>query len=222
MKERLLMFIKTIVHHMRTLEQSKLSAMCDAIERRASPKNVVFLNYTVSVEEVRTRLAHMNPVEIVGSTTIKDRSENIRRFNTDPSVKLIICNTKAGCCGIDLDDKIGNEARSVFISPSYDFNNMLQAIGRVYRCDSRSIPSIYFMYTKVSRTTKDGKVDSISESCLIKNIQTKMKFIVGVNDEFKFKCTPLLLDVPTPVPGIQRQGLALRVDGGKASLSVQI
>lgn len=185
--ERYSIFMRMVIKQMAILERIKADDFVTSILSTAhTHKNVVFVNYRESLVYIMNALEHLNPVCIHGSINGKTRFEAITAFNTDASVRLIVCNTKATCCGIDLDDKIGSEPRAVYISPSFDYSNMLQAIGRVYRIDSKSLPLVKFIFTEAESMNAKRKPVTITEHRLLKNIERKSKFISMYNKDLCF------------------------------------
>jgi superfamily II DNA or RNA helicase len=186
-----LIMMKITNKHMRALELIKTECFVHNIkETEITHKNVAFVNYTDSARQLMRDLAHLNPVFIGGSTSGKRREQMITKFNTDDSVRLIVCNTRAICCGIDLDDKQGDRPRAVYISPGFDYVSMLQAIGRVYRIDSKSKPLVRFLYM-TGFAMRNERMCSLSECRLINNIRRKSKFITNLNPALVcLECAP--------------------------------
>lgn len=191
-------FMRVITKHMASLEMIKCDNFVNAVLSTAyTHKNVVFVNYREPLLYIMNTLSHLNPVCIHGSINGKNRLDAITRFNTDDSVRLIVCNTKATCCGIDLDDKSGNAHRAVYISPSFDYSNMLQAVGRVYRIDSKSLPLVRFIYAEhfVSSDTTKRKNKPLNEYRLLCNIERKSRFIGTYNTDLCFPTISTMCDI---------------------------
>jgi superfamily II DNA/RNA helicase len=182
-------FMRMINKSARKLELLKAKYFIKAVSATEyTHKNVVFVNYKETAKLLADHFWHLNPVVINGSVKAAARAQCIRAFNQYDDVRLIVCNTKAACCGIDLDDKVGDKPRAIYISPSFDFNSMLQAIGRVYRIDSKSRPMVRFVYAKVEYTKlvnrRGERVEcatSVSEKQLINNIKRKAAFVATIN-----------------------------------------
>ena len=73
------------------------------------------------------------------------RESIIKRFQEDPTCRLLI--TSRVCrSGIDLDDKTGEHPRILYINPSFNYIDICQMTGRIYRTGTRSKATIRIVY----------------------------------------------------------------------------
>lgn len=188
----LLILMKQINMYMHCLEIYKLDYILndikEDIKNKSEYKYVIFMNYKDTITELKTKLMtqKINTITITGEDDSFSRTKKINMFQNDFSMKSIICNTKAAATGIDLDDKVGNIPRKVYIFPSFDYCNVIQAIGRVYRIDTKSMPEINFIYLMAN-----GK----SECKLLRNIQTKLNFTSSINKSLFYESRQIHIDV---------------------------
>ena len=100
---------------------------------------VVMLNFNESVDEIQRYFNDkgIEPCIIRGGQTPQERQENIDKFQSN-QVKVMICNIKSGGVGISLHDTDGDHPRLCLISPSYSAQDIIQAVGRVWRAGGKS------------------------------------------------------------------------------------
>jgi SNF2 family DNA or RNA helicase len=72
-----------------------------------------------------------------GQQTPKEREQNISDFQADKE-RVIILNIRSGGVGVSLHDLNGNHPRVSLISPSWSAQDVVQAVGRVWRAGSKS------------------------------------------------------------------------------------
>jgi 2'-5' RNA ligase len=85
--------------------------------------------------------------EIHGGAEDKDKGGTADRFQRGET-NLVVATIASGGTGINLDDRSGTAPRSVYIlTPPYDAVNIVQAMGRVWRMTTRSVPTIRVMLT---------------------------------------------------------------------------
>ncbi|MEM5804162.1 MAG: helicase-related protein [Candidatus Aenigmatarchaeota archaeon] len=135
-------------------------------------KVIVVLFYKKNVRKMQELLKDLKGFQILnGDTEIKKRNEIVRKFQEgNHDVPLLIINPRVAGVGIDLDDRIGNFPRSMFIAPNYYFLDISQTIGRIWRPPhTKSVPKVRFVYSiehfdktielyeKFVKKTKDAK-----------------------------------------------------------------
>jgi len=172
-----LIFMKTLNKYMCKLELAKKTIFANYISKFSTSLNsklVIFVNYTDTLEYLCgiANNVGLHPQTISGRDNSKARQGKIREFQNGKS-RALICNTKAASIGIDLDDKVGDSHRTLIISPSFDFTSLVQAIGRVYRIDTKSKPEVHFVYAP-------------NERRLINNITRKKTFLTRINKYLAF------------------------------------
>ena len=139
---------------LRIIEKSKVNIFARAAVNRLQKskcKVIIFLNYLDSIELVNLKIQELDesikPLTIIGKTPESLRNEYINAFQTDDNCRLVIIGQVARV-GIDLDDKVGDCPRYAYISPSYSYYSIYQAIGRGYRINTKSPLYVIIVYCK--------------------------------------------------------------------------
>lgn len=97
-------------------------------------KVVLYADYYNVIDQIKNSLAEFRPLELTGRTKGEERSEIIRRFNTDSGeFRLLIANPIVGGMSINLQDKSNRWARRMYIMPGYRINELHQASLRTFR-----------------------------------------------------------------------------------------
>lgn len=119
------------------------------LEKNKKSKVVVCLNYSNSIEVLKTELAAYKPLILQGCMNQKQREAVIERFQRpDTSARLLITNLTVASTGIDLDDKHGGFPRTCFASPMFNSITLYQLSHRFQRMDTRSSAAIFMVYEK--------------------------------------------------------------------------
>lgn len=130
---------------------------------------VVFVNFT------RTLMTLSNIFKtdclLYGDLSTIQRDKNIEDFQSNKS-RLIISNIKIGSEGIDLNDKNGNYPRVSLISPCFSAIKLTQALGRIYRTDSKSPALQRIIYCA-----------GTCEEVICNRVNEKLKFTAKLNDD---------------------------------------
>lgn len=103
----------------------------DEMEADEKKKFIICLNYPGSVDDLGKLLGTYLPLTIHGKTPVAKRPAMYKKFNEDPSSRIIIMST-ALTMGIALHDIKGDEPRDVYISPTHDLVGIAQAAKRAY------------------------------------------------------------------------------------------
>jgi len=137
-------------------------------------KCVVMLNYLSSLDMLEKLLKASDiKVECIsGKHTLEQRAQKLDAFQNNTDCRVLIGNLKVLSTGIDLDDKHGNEPRTVWISPNFYTVEMYQATKRFQRMDSKSQALIYFVWYKDNEEEK-----------IVKSMQSKSEFLGTVNQD---------------------------------------
>jgi len=75
---------------------------------------------------------------------------------------------------VDLDDKVGDSPRFVFVCPNYNWMDLNQFTRRFHRVDSVSKPTIRFVYADCE----------MSETAVMKNLERKSSVhqeVIGIH-----------------------------------------
>jgi hypothetical protein len=97
----------------------------------------VFVNFTDTAIAISNRLSKIKKLKnmigfVIGGQDEEQRQNEIDSFQSDKK-RIIICNIAAGGVGISLHDLNGNFPRTSIISPTWSAQNMVQALGRIWR-----------------------------------------------------------------------------------------
>jgi hypothetical protein len=134
------------------LELHKVNLFARLAERAlsASPNNKVIIYVWRSSRTpyiLAEKLARYHPIVLTGKTDIKDRPALIEQFQRpDSTRRLIIAHPIVGGIGHDLDDQDGRFPRHIFVSPSYNHNDLYQLTGRTCRHNTKSKTVVRFVY----------------------------------------------------------------------------
>lgn len=136
---------------LRKIEEEKLEIFINLIENTLNNDNnskiIIYLNYLENIEKLKEKFKSFSPIILTGKTDIKKRISLVSSFQ-EPNLnkRLIISHPKIGGLGLSLDDTDGTFKRYVYISPSYNFIDQYQIIGRVMRSKTKSIPLVSYVY----------------------------------------------------------------------------
>jgi len=109
-------------------------------------KVVLGFGYVKNLEGAMRDLAGYGAVGIFGKVSNKMRLQSMKSFQSDPAARVVVLNPSVAGVSIDLDDKKGDARRLTILIPSYRFTELVQCMGRVTRCDSKSVPLVRFLY----------------------------------------------------------------------------
>jgi SNF2 family DNA or RNA helicase len=142
----------------------------DTLRENPSAKVCVGFNYVEkTLYKLADNLETLKPMVITGATSRKERDMIIEKFQKDPQSRLLLANVKCVSTCVDLDDKVGDAPRFVFICPNYNWMDLNQFTRRFHRVDSVSKPVIRFVYADCE----------MSEAAVMKNLERKS----GVHEE---------------------------------------
>lgn len=116
-----------------TIGSEKVDATIDLLDDllAAGEKVVIFARFRHDIERLQAALTRreIGHVSVWGDVKERDRTSGIERFQTDPKIKVAVCQIAAGSLGITL-----TAARTViFYSVDYSFGNFYQACDRIHR-----------------------------------------------------------------------------------------
>lgn len=143
-------------------------------------------NLTGAMEDLR----EYGTVGIFGGIRGGVRIDAARRFRADPAVRVVVINPSVAGVSIDLDDKKGDSKRLMLVIPSNRFTDLVQCMGRVTRCDSRSVPIVRFLYLD----------DCNSESEILAKI-IKKSMVMGSGRGRHPDALDLDVEMDMPMPG---------------------
>jgi len=148
------------------IELLKIPIFVELAEDMLAENNsvVIIVNFTQTLELLAKKLN--TKCVIHGSQTAQEREKNIADFQSDKE-RVIILNIRSGGVGVSLHDLNGNHPRFSLISPSWSAQDIVQAVGRVWRAGgkSHSIQKIVYCANTVEEDiceTMKYKIDNIN------------------------------------------------------------
>lgn len=132
-------------------------------------KLVFFAHHRIIVEEIAKRF---NAPMIRGDTPLDARDEAVWRFQSEPAVKLIVCNIQAGGVGITLTAA----SNVAFLELPWSFAHIEQAEDRTHRIGQKNSVNSYFL---IDQSTIDGEIYDL----LIKKVRVTDSVIDGDAEE---------------------------------------
>ncbi|HUD73481.1 MAG TPA: DEAD/DEAH box helicase [Terracidiphilus sp.] len=146
---------------------AKLPALAEQIEEDLTtnqiPKLVVFAIHKICIRWLAEKLAKFHPLTISGDTPAEKRQPNIDRFQSDPSVRLIIGNIAAMGTGVDGLQNVCDEA--IFVEQDWVPSSNAQAIMRLCRIGQKNPvrARIFSLYGSVDERVQDVLADKMRE-----------------------------------------------------------
>ena len=155
-------------------------------------KAVIFSKSVEAVEWAAASLKPWNPLYQTGKTDSSIRQSLMEKFQAPTNqYRIFISTTKTGGIGIDLDDKSegGRFPRICIIMPDFDLIDHIQALGRVLRMSTKSVPLLRTVYpinypgTSLQNITTAviAKSDTLREFTDKENERANLNNIYGVN-----------------------------------------
>ena len=138
---------------------AKLPAIAEQIEidltTNQIPKLTVFGIHKIGIRWLAEKLKKFNPLTITGDTPAEKRQPNIDRFQSDPSVRLILGNIAAMGTGVDGLQNVCDEA--IFCEQDWVPSSNAQAIMRLCRIGQKNPvrARIFSLYGSVDEHVQD-------------------------------------------------------------------
>lgn len=160
-------------------ENAKTSRLIEILEELSASgkKAIVFSNWTDIINPLETVLTQYNPAVITGVT--KDRMDQVEKFQSDPSCKVIL--GTIGAMGTGLTLTAGSTV--IFMDKPWNLANTEQAEDRAHRIGTtgtvnvvtlvaegtidEKIEEIIFEKGAMAEALVDGKLDKLSKSQLL-------------------------------------------------------
>lgn len=136
-KKKISNLLVDITYSRQRIELYKIEIIIDLISQYKENKYsiVIFVNFNNTLDML-SKLLETNCV-IHGRQTSEERTKNIDDFQSNKE-RIIICNIQAGGQSINLHDVHGGYPRVSLIVPSYSSTQLVQALGRIHRANSKS------------------------------------------------------------------------------------
>jgi superfamily II DNA or RNA helicase len=159
-KENSALALAKLIYARQRIEMLKIPSFVKLTEAHIKEgKSVaIFVNFTETLKSLSEKLN--TKCLIYGEQSLEERDINIENFNND-KIRIIICNIKCGATGISLHDTIGNHPRVSIISPTWSAQDMVQALGRIYRAKTKTKVIQRIIFCK--GTVEDGVCENIKE-----------------------------------------------------------
>lgn len=139
-------------------------------------KVVIFAEYHDTVEALERRLEDLSPLFLNGKVKKEERDKIVEKFQENNSdYSLLIVNPKVGGIGIELDDKTGSFPRRAYIIPSYYFIDILQAVGRICRANTKSKAEVRIVESDEFPENTKILTSIISKSSMLKKVTGREK-----------------------------------------------
>ena len=137
----------------------------------AGEKVVVFCRFTEELEAISKMLGRNKINHETLSGAVKDKGGVVERFQTDPDIKVIVCQINVGGVGITLTAA----SVMIFYSTTFSLIDYLQAVGRTHRIGqttrclylhliaSGTVDEHIFAAIKAKKSLSDNVVDNWKE-----------------------------------------------------------
>ena len=130
---------------------NSLTALEDIVEQ-VEGKIIVWCKFRADVELIHTTFAEkFLCVRYDGALNHEQRAESLKRFTTDPKVKMIVGTPAAGGIGVDMSAA----DTMIFYSHDYNLGNRLQAIARMQGPNQKSKSLLLIDLVAVDTTDED-------------------------------------------------------------------
>lgn len=124
-----------------------------------------------SLKEALLATGIKNVAEIHGGAE-DSSAEGMRKFQENEA-DVVIATAPSGGTGIDLDDKVGDKPRTIFVmTPEFDAMNNIQLMGRIYRMSTKSDARVRYLFA-------DSPIDRWNASKLSAKIKTLSSVVQG-------------------------------------------
>lgn len=140
----------------------KLETLQDIVEEIGENKIVVVTNYKHEIDMIVKRFANMSPLFIDGRVPGKLRGDYVKRFQTDPSCRMICLHPQAAGHGITL-----TSARyMVFFSMTNNYEHEYQVAKRIQRLGQKNAMIMYYLQGQLDPGSVKGYEKSKNKGML--------------------------------------------------------
>ena len=164
-------------HNTETVSKAKLSALEDIIDTAMNEgqKLVVMARFTAELDDIEALLEKKSIGYAVVRGGVKDRDEEVRRFQNDPDCKVFVGQIAAAGLGITLTAA----HTMVFFSLSYSMSDFDQAKARIHRVGQKQ--DCLYIYL-VAKGTVDTKV--------LRSLRNKIDLAKTLVDDYRHGKNP--------------------------------
>lgn len=138
---------------------AKLTALDELVERiveKEGKKMIIWSFYVASLQSVFDRYKRYSPVLLDGGSTASQRADSVRRFQTDPEVRICVANPAAAGAGVTLHAA----SDAAYISFSNQAAHFLQSIDRIHR-RGQAAPSVDYHLIVCRDTIEESEVQRL-------------------------------------------------------------
>ncbi len=164
-------------HHTEAVSKAKLSALEDIIDTAMDEgqKLVVMARFTAELDDIESLLKKKGIRYSVVRGGVKDRDEEVRRFQNDPECKVFVGQIAAAGLGITLTAA----HTMVFYSLSYSMSDFDQAKARIHRVGQKQ--DCQYIYL-IAKGTVDTKV--------LRSLRNKVNLAKTLVDDYRHGKNP--------------------------------
>ena len=106
-----------------------LDKLVEEVVERDHKKLIIWSFYRASLHSIMKRYEKYSPVLLDGSSSAKERSESVHRFQSDPEIRICVANPAAAGAGITLH----SASDAAYVSLSNQAAQLLQSLDRILR-----------------------------------------------------------------------------------------
>jgi SNF2 family DNA or RNA helicase len=154
-------------------DNPKLDALQKIIEDNESEKIIVWCSYKANYTAIGARLAKLKipHVFLTGEQDAKEKQESIDAFQSNPDVRVIVANRKAGGIGVNLTAA----SISVVFSRNFSLEEEIQSDGRNYRGGSQVHERITKLNLVMEGTIEEQIIDALKNKQKISDVILDLK-----------------------------------------------
>ena len=138
------------------------------LQRDLDCKVIIFFYYRETASAIYDMLVRYYPgqiVEIHGEVPMEAREAALESFQRDDNDVRVALVSQSIAAGFDMDDKIGDRPRTMFLIPNYHFVKLVQSIGRGNRSDSQSIAEGKLIFTMPRYNENVEDIEEVVLNC---------------------------------------------------------
>lgn len=149
------------------LNGAKVKTVCRLaladLRKDPDTKVVICAHFLKHQTQIKEELEFYGPLVLCGEVDQASRPKILANFNAPNNKhRVLIMSPGVGGEGVDLDDKDGRFPRRMYIIPTFNFHQMFQAAGRIYRRGMRSDSWVCFVYAS------NASIESILVNTMVK------------------------------------------------------
>lgn len=164
-------------HHVAAVSHAKLDALSDIVDAAVSDgqKLVVMARFIAEMDEIEAMLEKKKIGYAVVRGGVKDRDDQVKRFQTDPECQVFVGQIAAAGLGITLTAA----HTMVFYSLDYSMSNFDQAKARIHRVGQKE--KCLYIYL-IAKGTVDSKV--------LRSLRNKVNLAKALVDDYRKGINP--------------------------------